>query len=302
MSTPTDTSSKSSNVPNSRLPYSAKGSRIPPAKIRSNFVRSKLRHPFLRSYIGKKNPYTDFKIQSESDYDEYLREYCYYEHCNSAIIEAEQVVAQMQSEMNTLRSTVVDATPQMNECPFSQFISSNVPPLCPFLSSKKKPEQQKEQPPTPSEPSKPPSESYQKAPPPQSKSRHRIVPFFFLLLLFILLCVLPSALCYRHGYTVGEEAGYSAGKEDGYKDGQRDGYRNGYADNFRNRSSSPATSTATGTPRDTAISDGYIGNKKTKKYHLSTCSYLPDKWNQVSFDSSAEAESQGYKPCSHCNP
>lgn len=248
----------SSYLPKPRLPYNARGSHIPPAKIRSDFIRYKLRHPFLLAYIGKKNPYTDFIIQSEADYDEYLREYCYYEHCNNVVMTAEQALdEQCNNSSPDQYKTLYDES----------------------ADKLKKSEQEL-----------------------QRRRRRTRISFVILVLLFTLLCVLFSSRSYRNGYTVGEEAGYSAGKEDGYKNGQRDGYRSGYADNFRNRSSSPAPSTGTGTPRDTAISDGYIGNKKTKKYHLSTCSYLPDKWNQVSFDSSAEAESQGYKPCSHCNP
>lgn len=46
----------------------------------------------------------------------------------------------------------------------------------------------------------------------------------------------------------------------------------------------------------------YIGNKKTKVYHLSGCRYLPDAKNQVPLGSKSYANSMGYKPCGHCNP
>lgn len=50
------------------------------------------------------------------------------------------------------------------------------------------------------------------------------------------------------------------------------------------------------------ISDTYIGNRKSKKFHLPSCSYLPDQYNQVELDSREEAIEKGYTPCGHCNP
>ncbi len=44
----------------------------------------------------------------------------------------------------------------------------------------------------------------------------------------------------------------------------------------------------------------YIGNKKSKVLHLSTCHSLPSAGNQVFFDSYEQAISAGYTPCSHC--
>ena len=56
--------------------------------------------------------------------------------------------------------------------------------------------------------------------------------------------------------------------------------------------------------RDNApiTSRGYIGNSDSKVYHLPTCSYLPNRENQVSFSSKAKAESEGYRACQHCKP
>lgn len=48
--------------------------------------------------------------------------------------------------------------------------------------------------------------------------------------------------------------------------------------------------------------DYYIGNKSTKKYHLPTCGYLPDKENQIRLTSTSSAEDQGYIPCQRCCP
>ncbi len=58
---------------------------------------------------------------------------------------------------------------------------------------------------------------------------------------------------------------------------------------------------STGTPANpTEIT--YIGNKNTQKFHRSDCSGLPKRENAVSFSSRDEALSQGYTPCSRCNP
>ncbi len=46
----------------------------------------------------------------------------------------------------------------------------------------------------------------------------------------------------------------------------------------------------------------YIGNKNSKIYHKTTCSALPDKKNQVKFQSKSSAEKSGYRPCSRCKP
>lgn len=58
-------------------------------------------------------------------------------------------------------------------------------------------------------------------------------------------------------------------------------------------SSQPDSATAT-----------YIGNKNSKKYHLSTCdgaNSMSDK-NKVYFDNEQEALDNGYTPCQNCNP
>ena len=54
-------------------------------------------------------------------------------------------------------------------------------------------------------------------------------------------------------------------------------------------------------PEDVEAADiSYIGNKNSKKLHLSTCSGLPKAENQVTFDSYEEAIEAGYTPCSSC--
>lgn len=44
----------------------------------------------------------------------------------------------------------------------------------------------------------------------------------------------------------------------------------------------------------------YIGNRKSGKLHLPTCSQLPKKENQRRFDSYKEAIAAGYTPCEQC--
>ena len=48
--------------------------------------------------------------------------------------------------------------------------------------------------------------------------------------------------------------------------------------------------------------DYYIGNKNTKRFHLPTCSGLPQEQNRELFDLRDEAVSAGYTPCGTCNP
>ena len=44
----------------------------------------------------------------------------------------------------------------------------------------------------------------------------------------------------------------------------------------------------------------FIGNKNSKKFHLPTCSGLPEEKNRVVFSDFDEAEAAGYTPCGNC--
>lgn len=46
----------------------------------------------------------------------------------------------------------------------------------------------------------------------------------------------------------------------------------------------------------------YIGNKKSKKFHLPTCTSLPKEENRIYFDYLSDAIKMGYAPCKGCNP
>lgn len=58
-----------------------------------------------------------------------------------------------------------------------------------------------------------------------------------------------------------------------------------------------ANSNQTGT-----VSGSYIGNKNSKKFHLSSCKSLPLEKNRVYFKIRKEAINEGYDPCKNCNP
>lgn len=54
-------------------------------------------------------------------------------------------------------------------------------------------------------------------------------------------------------------------------------------------------------PEDVEAADiSYIGNKNSKKLHISSCSNLPKAENQMTFDSYEEAIAAGFTPCSSC--
>lgn len=44
----------------------------------------------------------------------------------------------------------------------------------------------------------------------------------------------------------------------------------------------------------------YIGNVNSRKFHLPTCSSLPEEKNRIYFSSYDEAVAQGYSPCGNC--
>ena len=51
-----------------------------------------------------------------------------------------------------------------------------------------------------------------------------------------------------------------------------------------------------------AVSQTYIGNKKSKKFHLPTCGGLPEAQNRIEFNSREDAINAGMQPCRRCNP
>ena len=55
-------------------------------------------------------------------------------------------------------------------------------------------------------------------------------------------------------------------------------------------------------PKASANAVGYIGNSKTKKFHLPSCKTLPAEHNRMYFDTRDNAIQAGYTPCGNCHP
>lgn len=55
-------------------------------------------------------------------------------------------------------------------------------------------------------------------------------------------------------------------------------------------------------PGQELVTDGYIGNTNSKKFHRSDCANLPAEKNRVYFNSRQEAVDAIYQPCGNCNP
>lgn len=51
-----------------------------------------------------------------------------------------------------------------------------------------------------------------------------------------------------------------------------------------------------------ASTEGYIGNKRSLKFHLPNCKVLPAEKNRVHFETRDQAIKEGYVPCKVCNP
>lgn len=235
-----------------------------------------MKHPFDSAYIGKPNPYDGTTVSTEEDYYRYLREHTYHLLCEEA---ADRTVKKLWAK----------------QCEETASIRSRNEALSSELSKHK-----------------------------TARRRLRIVSLVLLILLlssFVTASALRSSGgTYEDGYAAGRSAqesadadlygdGYAAGKDAGYNEGYREGYWEGYADAGErstgtgdSHGSGTGTHTGTGPTRDTAIANTYIGNTSSKKFHLPTCSYLPDAANQITFDSRDEAIAAGYEPCGHCHP
>ena len=54
----------------------------------------------------------------------------------------------------------------------------------------------------------------------------------------------------------------------------------------------------------TVFATNYVGNAKSKKFHVSSCSFVGkmNPNNRVDFQSRDEAIAAGYVPCKRCSP
>jgi hypothetical protein len=57
-----------------------------------------------------------------------------------------------------------------------------------------------------------------------------------------------------------------------------------------------------GSSQDGTPTGNFIGNKRSLKFHLPTCRYMPAEKNRVYFQTREEAISEGYVPCKVCKP
>jgi len=55
-------------------------------------------------------------------------------------------------------------------------------------------------------------------------------------------------------------------------------------------------------PTEEQAEMSYIGNRKSKKFHETSCRTLPKENNRTYFSSREEAVSAGYNPCGNCHP
>ena len=67
------------------------------------------------------------------------------------------------------------------------------------------------------------------------------------------------------------------------------------------RNQNAITNPTVPTPEST-LPEYYIGNKNTKRFHLPTCSGLPQEQNRVQFNTRDEAVDAGHTACGTCNP
>ena len=80
-------------------------------------------------------------------------------------------------------------------------------------------------------------------------------------------------------------------------------YINGLMFSQRDSSSSTSSySTYRNYDSTPSVETYYIGNISTKKFHRSTCGYLPSQQNQIALSTREDAITSGYDPCRRCNP
>lgn len=299
----------------SSLPFSQEPSKIPEDVFRNRYLAEKDKFPFLPVYMGKNNPYENTAIETEADYDRYLREHTYHILCEEATIRSvrqhDELLRKEKEELAQKLSAASDLILSMDDR-FKQETSRLHDEFDSLMAKHEKD-----------------GISYK-------RTRRLLLLAVAVLLIFSALSCFgvisfdprTPARTYDQGYAAGQAAqesqdaglydsgqaagyqsGFAKGKDEGYNDGYYKGYWEGYADagdrssgSGSSRSSGTSTHTGTGSSRDTPIANTYIGNKNSKKFHKPTCSYLPDQNNQVTFSSRDAAISAGYTPCSHCNP
>lgn len=258
------------------------------------------KYPFSEGYIGLKNPFTDHVIKSKADYNLFLREYAYYSFCREfedRALESEELTSRIREQEQQILESYDNQYKEFEvtlQKKYTEQVAAAKEARLDATAARNSMKQAEER-----------LEAYQK--------RRSIAAAVFAIVLLI--C---SVLAFLLGQSRGEKAGFSAGRNEGYEAGRTDGYKDGYDDgvddgyntgfNFSQRSAPSTSGTrswgsgSSGATRDDPVEDAYIGNKNSKKFHLPSCSYLPNQSNQIVFDSREEAIAAGYDPCGHCHP
>ena len=248
------------------------------------YQKAKSLYPFREKYLGQKNPYTGKQIQSETDYQEYLRAHTSFLLSASDLHALEEKTSSLESENTALQSSAgMYRQSWQDSCAAHTKTRKRFRALIAVL----------------------------------------FVAFFVFTLLYSGRVSKSasasgyqtgysdgSASGYQTGYGEGQDAGYSLGLDEGYQNGYSDGedagysegYGKGKSDGFHSSIAAESNAHSSGSGASSTSATAYIGNLNTHKFHRSTCSYLPAESNRTYFSTAEEAEVAGYTPCSHGHP
>lgn len=108
---------------------------------------------------------------------------------------------------------------------------------------------------------------------------------------------------YSVGYNDGKAGSFESGFDDGYSIGYDDGYQAALSDSSVSRSQGSADTFRSIEPSSSSaarsVSTSVYVTESGKKYHSYGCSYLSNSCIEIDLE---KAKSQGYTPCSRCNP
>lgn len=297
------------------------------SELTEMFLRLKQEYPYQPS-PDVRNPYTGDPIDSETRYDEFLRELAYRMVCSRALarnISPNIIRGMYEDELRratAARKELIDfrAEKQADE---KQHASDTLALQQQIDDAKSRAEDEC----TRARKAEAKLASLQRetdelrgklraAPSKRTRIVHSIVTALSLILSVVLIIVLstaePDSSVYQRGYDSGHATGYVEGGNDAIGPAYDRGYAAGEAsakrearrasnteslvssDRSRGSTSSHSSSEPTGT--------SYIANTSTGKFHRSTCSYLPEEQNRAYYSSAEAARAAGYSPCGHCHP
>ena len=285
---------------------------ITPQIFRERFNRYCKQHYDYPAACGKSNPYTGSRVCNETDYLQYLREHFFYQLCSYRLEKSLHIVKKEEAAILKLQDHV-----ERESCILSRQISC----VSDLEAQKKALQEENDELCLRSNTAEFARDSLRCE---LDGMKKKFSPRnLFARSFALLLCVafFTGIICfnsgkksgYDSGYQDGNEEGLTAGYDSGYDEGEiagerqglsrgrSEGYRDGYSDGQRVAAvPSIRSGTGTGSSRQSAIAPGYIGNASTGKFHLSSCSYLPNQENQVVLSSYDAAIAAGYTPCNYC--